>query len=66
MQAAVEDSSGPEVASDRTLWRNLLDSAQLLRERLSSDAKSSCSLTPGCCDADPSFHHSVQVCFVCP
>ncbi|CAM9953478.1 unnamed protein product, partial [Laminaria digitata] len=63
--AAVEDSSGSEVASDRKLWRNLLDSAQLLRERLSSDAKSSCRLKPGCCDVDPSFHHSLEVC-MCP
>lgn len=60
-KAAVEDSSGPEVASDRALWRNLLDSAKLLRERLSADPKSSVSLKPGCCDADPAFKHSLEV-----
>ncbi|CAN0215799.1 unnamed protein product [Ectocarpus sp. 6 AP-2014] len=59
--AAVEDSSGPEVASDRALWRNLLDSAKLLRERLSADPKSSVSLKPGCCDADPAFKHSLEL-----
>ncbi|CAM9886314.1 unnamed protein product, partial [Ectocarpus sp. 8 AP-2014] len=59
--AAVEDSSGPEVASDRALWRNLLDSAKLLRERLSADPKSSVSLKPGCCDADPAFKHLLEV-----
>ncbi|CAN0023589.1 unnamed protein product, partial [Ectocarpus fasciculatus] len=59
--AAVEDSSGPDVASDRALWRNLLDSAKLLRERLSADPKSSVSLKPGCCDADPAFKHSLEV-----
>lgn len=58
----MEDSSGSEVASDRKLWRNLLDSAKLLRERLSFDAKSSCILKPGCCEINPSFGHSLEVC----
>lgn len=61
IQAAVEDSSGPKVASDRTLWSNLLGSAKLLRERLSSDPKSSCQLKPGCCGADPAFKQSLEV-----
>lgn len=60
-QAAVEDSSGPEVASDRILWSNLLGSAKLLRERLSADPKSSCQLKPGCCGADPAFKQSLEV-----
>eukprot|EP00752_Nemacystus_decipiens_P003644 g3358.t1 len=59
--AAVEDSSGPEVASDRTLWSNLLSSAKLLRERLSADPKSSCQLKPGCCGADPAFKQSLEL-----
>ncbi|CAN0051001.1 unnamed protein product [Pylaiella littoralis] len=59
--AAVEDSSGPEVAADRTLWRNLLSSAKVLRERLSADPKSSCSLKAGSCDADPAFKHSLEL-----
>lgn len=57
----MEDSSGPAVASDRALWRKLLGSAKLLRERLSADPKSSCQLKPGCCDADPAFKHSLEV-----
>eukprot|EP00903_Cladosiphon_okamuranus_P011185 g10554.t1 len=59
--AAVEDSSGSEVASDRTLWSNLLGSAKLLRERLSADPKSSCQLKPGCCGADPAFKQTLEL-----
>lgn len=57
----MEDSSGHEMAADRTLWYNLLDAARLLRERLTSDPKSSFNLKAGCCDADPSFKHTVEV-----
>lgn len=57
----MEDSSGPDVAADRTLWSNLLGSAKLLRERLSSDPKSSCQLRAGCCGADPAFKQSLEV-----
>ena len=65
-KAAIEDSEdsdsgGVEVASDRTLWRNLLSSANQLRERLSSEPKASCFLKAGCCDADPSFSHNLEV-----
>ncbi|CAM9918385.1 unnamed protein product [Ascophyllum nodosum] len=64
--AAIEDSEdsdsgGVEVASDRTLWRNLLSSANQLRERLSSEPKASCFLKAGCCDADPSFSHNLEL-----
>lgn len=62
-KAVVEDSSGHEVAADRTLWHNLLHAAQRLRERLTSDPKSSLGLKAGCCDADPAFKHTVEVCF---
>lgn len=57
----MEDSNGSAVASDRALWRNLLGSAKLLRERLSADPKSSCQLKPGCCEADPAFKQSLEV-----
>lgn len=61
IQAAVEDSSGAEVAADRTLWSNLLKSAKVLRERLSADPKSSCQLKAGCCGADPAFKQALEV-----
>lgn len=60
-KAAVEDSSGAEIASDRSLWFNLLDAAEMLRERLSTDPKWSFLLKPGCCERDPGFKHSVEV-----